>query len=55
MDPVGGNGKDKELGIAQWIVGPEPVLAEFGYCPTLGRTRCRISLTSSPPSTSWDG
>ncbi|WP_146069185.1 DNA primase family protein [Arthrobacter sp. ZGTC412] len=27
--PVGGNGKDKELTIAQWIVGPEPALGEF--------------------------
>lgn len=29
--PGGGNGKDKELTIVQWIVGPEPVLAQFDY------------------------
>ncbi|MCO4253880.1 DNA primase family protein [Pseudarthrobacter cellobiosi] len=34
--PVGGNGKDKELGIAQWIVGPEPALAEFDYLLDVG-------------------
>jgi putative DNA primase/helicase len=31
--PLGGNGKDKELSINQWIIGPEPVLAEFDYVP----------------------
>lgn len=31
--PLGGNGKDKELTINQWIVGPEPVLSEYGHVP----------------------
>lgn len=29
--PIGGNDKDKELGLGQWIVGREPVLAEFDH------------------------
>lgn len=33
--PLGGNGKDKELSINQWIISPEPVLAEFDYVPAV--------------------
>lgn len=36
MVPAGGNGKDKELGIAQWIIGPEPVLEEYDHVPGVG-------------------
>lgn len=52
--PVGGNGKDKELTIAQWIIGPEPALAEFDYVPDVERWDWdRYSVSGTGSITTW--
>lgn len=52
--PVGGNGKDKELTIAQWIIGPESALAEFDYVPDVERWDWdRYSVSGTGSITTW--